>query len=114
MQVKFENGPDFGVISVEGEVNILNQNDFKNIFTEAFSAGQYRLVIDFSKTRYIDSSAISVIITARNMLISKGGEMVFAALPQTIEKVFMIIGFKGVVKFFENAEKASEYFTPKQ
>lgn len=114
MQVKFENGPKYGVISIEGEVNILNQNDFKNIFTEAFNAGQYRVILDFSKTRYIDSSAISVIITARNMMISKGGEMIFAALPQTIEKVFVIIGFKGVVKFFENFEKATEYFSQKQ
>ena len=110
MTAKFENKGKYGVISIEGEVNILNNNDFKNIFTEAFNAGQYKLIVNFSLANYIDSSAISVIISSRNTIVSKGGNIAFCSLPPTIEKVFGIIGFKGVVKFYRNLDEAVSQF----
>lgn len=106
MTVKFENKNDYGVVYIEGECNIISNAELKNAFNDIFNANQHKLIIDFSKTTYIDSSAISVIITARNTVVSKSGTIVFCSLPQTIEKVFNIIGFKGVVKFFKTQEEA--------
>jgi len=114
MTVKFENKGDFGVVYIEGEVNILNNAELKNAFNDVFNSNQYRLIIDFSKTAYIDSSAISVIIAARNTVVSKNGNIVFCSLPITIDKVFNIIGFKGVVKFFKTQEEAVAFFGTKQ
>jgi len=111
---KFENKGTYGIISVEGEVNILNNNEFKSIFNEAFNANQYKIIVNFSKTTYIDSSAISVIISSRNTIVSKNGIITFCCLPVTIEKVFGIIGFKGVVNFFKTLEEAVAYIESKK
>lgn len=111
MPAKFENHESYGLISINGEINILNNNEFKTCFTEAFNAGQYKLIVDFKAASYIDSSAISVIITGRNTIVPKGGTLVFSCVPQSIEKVFTIIGFKNVVKMFKNLEEAVENIT---
>jgi len=111
MIAKFDNKSTYGIISVEGEVNILNNNEFKTIFNEAFNANQYKIIVDFSQTTYIDSSAISVIIASRNTIVSKNGTIVFCNLPATIEKVFNIIGFKGVVKFYKTLADAVAFIT---
>lgn len=104
--VLFENHEKYGIIKIIGEVNILNNNELKNVFNEAFNLDQYKIIIDFSQTTYIDSSAISVIISARNNIIAKNGTILFCNLPQTIEKIFSIIGFKGIITFCQNLNEA--------
>lgn len=69
-----------------------------------------RLVLDFSKVKFLSSHALGVLITLQKKAQSIKGEMVIAGLRTELMKVFALTGLDKVFKFFPTDAKALESF----
>ncbi|MBO5523246.1 MAG: anti-sigma factor antagonist [Roseburia sp.] len=60
------------------------------------------LVFDFSKTEFMDSSGIGVIIGRCKNLGYQGGEVSAKNLNDRIQKIFLVSGLQKIIKVEEN------------
>ena len=65
-----------------------------------------RLVLDFSKTRFIDSGGLGTLEIVRREAAPRGIPLAFAAMQANIRDVFRITGMDGLFPIFDTVEAA--------
>lgn len=61
------------VISLAGELDLYNAEEVRSALLDACSAGPEVLVVDLEEVRFIDSTALGVLIEARSRMTERGG-----------------------------------------
>lgn len=69
-----------------------------------------KLVLDFSKVKFLSSHALGVFITLQKKAADIKGTMVFAGLRKELMKVFSLTGLDKMFKFFPTDAAAMESF----
>jgi len=69
-------------------------------------AGESRIVIDFSKTDYMSSAGLRVILKTASLLQEKGGGFALCNGNEQIVEVLEISGFLEIVKHFPSMKEA--------
>jgi len=67
-------------------------------------AGETRIVIDFSKTDYMSSAGLRVILKTATLLQEKGGGFALCNGNEQIVEVLEISGFLEIVNYFSSLE----------
>lgn len=68
------------------------------------------VVADFSGTEHLTSAGAGAIMSVRNTLKQKGGDLRLAALPEKIGKVFKVLHLDKVVQIHATVESARASF----
>ena len=68
--------------------------EFRKIYESIDKLPQKKLVIDFKKTRYIDSSALGMLINARSHFSANGVKISLENTNEQIQKIFSISRFE--------------------
>lgn len=74
LQVTTDNRGDWYVLWVCGELDLVTSPRVRQHVHDAVAEGRRRLVLDLSAVRFCDSSGVGVLIAARRLLSSCGGE----------------------------------------
>jgi anti-sigma B factor antagonist len=104
-------GADAHLVAVGGEVDLFTAPEFKQRVMAAIAAGVERVIVDFTKTTFVDSSSLGVLIGAHRRLKSRGGRMVIACDTDAIVKTFRITGLDGVFTLVPTIEEALDEST---
>jgi anti-sigma B factor antagonist len=72
-----------------------------------------RVLFDFSKTDYVSSAGIRVLLKVTRSLEKEGCTVAFSSLNQYVEYVFEIAGFTKVFRVFKTQKKALKYLDKK-
>jgi anti-anti-sigma factor len=78
----------------------------EEMLMEHVDAGETRIVIDFSKTDYISSAGLRVILKTALQIQDKGGGFALCNGNEQIVEVLEISGFFDIVKYFPSLEAA--------
>ena len=78
----------------------------EEMLMERVDAGETRIVIDFSKTDYISSAGLRVILKTALQIQDKGGGFALCNGNEQIVEVLEISGFFDIVKYFPSLEAA--------
>jgi anti-sigma B factor antagonist len=89
-------GKDTHVIAVAGEIDLFTAPEFKQRVSEPIDAGVANVVVDLTKTTFIDSSSLGVLIGAHRRLKLRGGSLTIVCNSDAITKTFRITGLDGV------------------
>jgi anti-anti-sigma factor len=100
---------DWHIIAFENKVIVRNLHQAKNIFASLEKLNQARVGLDLSKTNYIDSSAITLIINLQKALNDNGGEVVIYGINDDIREVFTLVSLGDCIKIFESRELFEVY-----
>ena len=65
-----------------------------------------RVLFDFSKTEYIASAGLRVLLITTRSILKKGGIVALSSLSPKIRKVFEIAGFTKIFSIFDTREEA--------
>lgn len=76
------------VIAVDGQLIVGNRHELKNHVSEALERNERKFVIDFSKTGYIDSSGLGVLVSLSKRIREQGGELRLAGLNDDLRSLF--------------------------
>ena len=68
-----ERRDDGVVVTLTGELDLYNAEDVRAALLECCSHGPERLVIDLEQVRFIDSTALGVLIEARSRMANRRG-----------------------------------------
>jgi len=76
------------VVGVDGQLIVGNRQDLKQKVIDALESGTRRFVIDFTKTGYIDSSGLGVLVSLSKKVREQGGELRLAGLNEDLQTLF--------------------------
>ncbi|HEX4600749.1 MAG TPA: STAS domain-containing protein [Gemmatimonadales bacterium] len=76
------------VIGVDGQLIVGNRQELKQKVLDALEAGGKKFVIDFSKTGYIDSSGLGVLVSLSKKIREQGGDLRLAGLNEDLQTLF--------------------------
>jgi anti-sigma B factor antagonist len=71
-------GADSVVVSLAGEIDLYNAHEVRDALLECCAESPVRLVVDLSGVRFIDSTALGVLIEARTRLENRRGFLLAA------------------------------------
>ena len=94
------------VVAVTGEVDLFTAPEFKQRVMAPIAAGTEQVIVDLTKTTFIDSSSLGVLIGAHRRLKGRGGRLVVACDTDPIVKTFRITGLDGVFTIVPSADAA--------
>jgi anti-sigma B factor antagonist len=94
------------VVSVTGEIDLFTAPEFKQRMSAPIDEGRSNLIVDLSRTTFIDSSSLGVLIGAHRRLKLRGGTLVVVCDDEAIAKTFKITGLDGVFTLAPTIEAA--------
>src|ERR1051326_2066207 len=78
------------VVGVEGQLIVGNRPELKQKVLDALEEGSRKFVIDFSKTGYIDSSGLGVLVSLSKKIREQGGELRLPGPNAHLPKLFAL------------------------
>ncbi|GAA1758904.1 MULTISPECIES: STAS domain-containing protein [Streptomonospora] len=95
------------VLALSGEVDMATEDQFHQAVRAAVDARpQERLVLDFSRLAFIDSSGLRVLIQAHKAAKGAGGSLAVAAASERIARILHVTAIDTRVAVFPTVEAA--------
>lgn len=107
--VKIEYLPEKGIVlaRVEGELDMRAAPGFRETIDAAVDNYRAkRLVLDFKKVSFIDSSGLGVILGRYKKIMPAGGRIAIAGARPQIKRVLELSGVLKIINLFETEAKA--------
>jgi anti-sigma B factor antagonist len=99
-------GDDAYVISLSGEVDLYTAPEFKQQLLDVIGKGAKEVIVDFSKTTFIDSTTLGVLVGGVKRLRPAGGSLALVCTDENITKIFEITGLDRVFPIHSSRDDA--------
>jgi anti-sigma B factor antagonist len=83
-----ERDGDLLTVLVDGQLVVGNRSEFKQLVFAELESGARRVVIDFAKTGYIDSSGLGALVSLGKRIREQGGALRLAGLDDDLRTLF--------------------------
>ena len=94
------------IVMPDEQLDTNTSPEAEQMLMEQIDAGESRIVIDFSKTDYMSSAGLRVILKTASLLQEKGGGFALCNGNEQIVEVLEISGFLEIVKHFSSMKEA--------
>ena len=81
---------DVTLIEVGGQLIVGNRQLLKEQVRDRLERGDREFIVDFSKTDYIDSSGLGVLVTLSKKIREQGGQLSLASLSDDLRTLFKL------------------------
>src|SRR2546421_4281995 len=96
------------VVVVEGDLDLASAPMLKRVLVERLNAGSTRLVIDLTGVRFIDSTALGVLVGVHRKL-GADERLALAGAPTAVRRVIEVSGLAATFQIFPTIEPALIY-----
>lgn len=97
MEITQRDEGDVTILIVDGRVDSDGAAQLEQILQKMIADARYKLILDLSSVRYINSAGLRILADVLTANREKGGDLRLVGLNNKIRRVFEIIGFH---KFF--------------
>ena len=94
------------VIAVRGVIDLFTAPEFKAGLFGVIDRGTDRIVVDFSETLFVDSSALAALLAARKRLAGRHGQLAIAGLNPRLTDTFRLTGLDQLFLVETSCERA--------
>jgi anti-sigma B factor antagonist len=94
------------VIALSGEVDLYTAPEFKQQLLDVIAQGGKDVVVDFSKTTFIDSTTLGVLVGGVKRLRAQDGRLSLVSSDRNITKIFEITGLDRVFTIYPTRDEA--------
>jgi anti-sigma B factor antagonist len=98
------------VVQVEGQLVVGNRQELKDLMQAALDRGDRRLLIDFSRTGYIDSSGLGALVSISKKIREAGGELRLSGLNEDLRSLFELTKLDTLFAIAETPKQALASF----
>ena len=98
------------VVQVEGQLIVGNRHELKDLVQAALERGERRVLIDFSRTGYIDSSGLGALVSISKRIREVGGELRLSGLNDDRRSLFELTKLDTLFAITETPEQALTSF----
>jgi anti-sigma B factor antagonist len=96
------------LVALTGEVDLYKAPEFKKKLLELIAQGAKQVIVDFSETTFIDSTALGVLVGAVRRLRVSEGQLSLVCSDRSITRVFEITGLDRVFRIYPSRVEAVE------
>jgi anti-sigma B factor antagonist len=97
---------DVSIVAIDGQLIVGNRQELKQKMLEALDHGARKLLVDFTKTGYIDSSGLGVLVSLSKRIREQGGELRLAALNEDLRTLFELTKLDTLFQIADSREQA--------
>ena len=94
------------VVDVDGQLVVSNRQEFKQLVLDEVEQGMRLVVVDFSRSAYIDSSGLGALVSLGKRIREAGGELRLAALNEDLRTLFELTRLDALFPLYEKREDA--------
>ncbi len=106
MSFSVRNVGDATVVQVDGQLIVGNRQELKDLVLARLGEGARDFVIDFSRTGYIDSSGLGVLVSVSKKIREVRGELVLASLNEDLQTLFELTKLDTLFQIRNDLEEA--------
>jgi anti-anti-sigma factor len=93
------------LVTLEGELDLERAPALKWALVDSLDAGYKQLVVDLSQVRFMDSTALSVLVGV-NKSLDVGARLAIVCVNGNVLKIFELSGMDGMFSIFPTLEQA--------
>jgi len=93
------------IVALEGELDLERAPSLKWALVDAIDAGKQQLVVDLTRVRFMDSTALSVLVGV-NRSLGAGSRMAIVCTNGNVLKIFELSGMDGAFAIFPALDEA--------
>ena len=101
---------DVCVVEVEGQLIVGNRQELKKRILDELEKSTRKVLIDFTRTGYIDSSGLGVLVSLAKKIREMGGELRLANLNDDLQTLFELTKLDTLFQISDTKERALETF----
>lgn len=101
---------DITIVEVDGQLIVGNRQELKQRVLDEFESGARKVLVDFERTGYIDSSGLGVLVSLAKRLREDGGELRLANLNDDLRTLFELTRLDTLFPISDTRERAIESF----
>ena len=98
------------VVEVDGQLIVGNRQEIKQKVLDALEAGERKFLIDFTKTGYIDSSGLGVLVSLSKKIRDEGGDLRLAGLNEDLKTLFELTKLDTLFAISDSSSEALAAF----
>jgi anti-sigma B factor antagonist len=98
------------IVSVDGQLIVGNRQELKQLVIDALDGGARKFVVDFSRTGYIDSSGLGVLVSLSKKIREQGGDLRLAGLNEDLQTLFELTKLDTLFAITRTAQEALTAF----
>jgi anti-anti-sigma factor len=106
VHIIYEQNGNLPIMCIEGEITSESDEDIVSSYNSIPQEKRSRVLIDFSKTSYINSAGIAILISLITKASENQGKIEFVGLNAHFRKVMDIVGLTDFVMIHEDLEQA--------
>jgi anti-anti-sigma factor len=96
MALEITTNHDISVVMIPERLDSNNAPGMESELRTFLAGTPKKLILDFSRTEYIASAGLRVILVITRDLMKSGGKVALVELRQTVRKVFDMAGFSSI------------------
>ncbi len=108
--IRKDDGKDVVMVGVDGQLIVGNRHDLKQKVLDALERGERKYIIDFSRTGYIDSSGLGVLVSLQKKIRDVDGELRLSGLNEDLHTLFELTKLDTLFTIVDSAEDALAAF----
>jgi anti-sigma B factor antagonist len=101
---------DVCIVEVEGQLIVGNRQELKQKILDELEKGTKKVLVDFGRTGYIDSSGLGVLVSLSKKIRDMGGDLRLANLNDDLQTLFELTKLDTLFRISETRERALENF----
>lgn len=94
-------------VLIDSRFDTLTSKEIESKLLEVVDGGSKKILIDFSKTEYISSAGLRVMLSVAKKLQKNGGKIVLSCMKPFVYDVFKMAGFVQIFQIYDNKEQAA-------
>ena len=98
------------VVTVDGQLIVGNRQELKQQVIDALEGGARKFVVDFTRTGYIDSSGLGVLVSLSKKIREHGGDLRLAGLNEDLQTLFELTKLDTLFQIADTRERALQSF----
>ena len=98
------------VLQVDGQLIVGNRQDLKDLIQAALDRGERRILLDFSRTGYIDSSGLGALVSLSKRIREVGGELRLSGLNDDLRSLFELTKLDTLFAIADTSQQALASF----
>ena len=108
MEINERSKKDFLILDVNGQIDMQTSPSLRQILKKKFEEKGSKVLINFSKVQFIDSSGIATLVEALKDSRSKKGVFRLVSLSHSVKNVFQLAQLDKVFEIFSSEVQALE------
>jgi anti-sigma B factor antagonist len=100
-------GEPYTLVAAAGEADITNRDDLRSVLDAEVTERPVTLILDLSGLRFMDSSALHVILQANRALDRQGGVMALVAPQEAVAKMLRLTTADRLIPVFPTVAEAA-------